>query len=671
MNPMAKWIKRAVIVLVALAVGWGQADDATWNQAAGGTTYDWTNVVNWLPNTTYPNGAGQVAYITNDIIGAQTIRLRQNITLGILNIGDAVASNLYNTTLQNNGSETFTLTFDSGKSGVHAAIIGGNTGKPNVSLIAPMVLNSDVLVSVGGSGSTNVPNVVFGGGLAMNGHTMTFTNGVAGQNQFSFESGAALTGSGTLINNAQTVVSVNGNKAFGGTLVANRGVGASNTGSFTLTNGGFTNAAEFVINGYLTNGSFQVGGSIRSGNNSAFANNPGQRWTMKQVTLNGGNLEDGGQLGSNNGGNPTNDWQRGLEYVRDNVATVKLNSAYSYIFMAAGGFTTGTMLNVSSVLRNSGTSVYMSGPNASNKLFLASNGTNFLKGAGGASGSKTMRVLPWAGLYVTGGTANPGGFGTYIEGAGFRGLTDAEYTNRVAAGADYNVSVDSVLLTSDATVNALRTVYMNSSPANNIGTNRTLTVTSGGVFFLVGDRFLGVSGSPNAGTLNFGEAEGVVWVLGTTTNTIGAKITGTGGLTKASTGMLTLTGANSYGGTNHVGAGALRVGDGTYASKLGSGSVFVHSGATLILSCSGAIADSAAVSLYRYGLYNGRVQLDTGVNETVKFLYLAGSGMPSGTYGASGSGAVNIRDDYFTGTGVLNVTGNANAVSKGTLIRLL
>jgi len=669
MNLGVKPLRWVFLAAVVLRVGLVHADDAVWNKTAA-AAYDWTNGVNWLPSTTYPNGAGQVAYITNDIAGTQTINLRKNITLGILNIGDAVASNLYNTTIQNSGTETYTLTFDSGVTGVAAAINGGVTGTPTVTLSAPLALNSDLLVSVGGFSSTNAPKLSFSGALAMNGRTITFTNGVTGQLQFTFEIGANLTGDGTIIDNAQATVSVTGSKAYAGKLVANHNANGNNTGSFTLTNGGFTNAAEFVINGYLINGSTQVGGSIHSGNNSAFVNNPGQRWTSKQVTLNGGSLDDGGQAGSNNGGSPTNDWQRGLEYVRDNVATVTLSSAFCYIGINSSATTTGTIFNADTLIRNKGTSAYMNGPNASNRLFVAANGANYLKGAGGAPGSKTMSLIPWVGSYVAGGTANPGGFGTYVVGSGFRGLTDAEYTNRVTAGADYNVSVDSIALTNDVTVNSLRTVYLNSSPANNIGTNRTLTVASGGVFCQVGDKFLGVSGSAAAGTLNFGDAEGVVWVLGSTTNTIGAKITGTGGLTKASTGTLILTGTNSYSGDTHVGGGVLRVGDGTYASSLGSGSVFVHAGATLVLSCPGAIADSATVSLYRYGLFNGRVQLDAGVSERVQSLILNGVSMPFGTYGSSASAATHKDDQYFSGTGVLSVPSVIHLNGLGTVILL-
>lgn len=645
------------------------ADNAVWDKAAGGN-YDWTNVVNWLPATTFPNGAGQVAGITNDIVGAQNIWLRKDITLGTLYIGDGAGSTLYNTTVMNYSTETYTLTFGSGSAGVSAAVYGSATGTPTVTFSAPVSLNSELLVSVGGFNAANAPKINFSGPLAMNGRTLIFTNGVAGQNQFSFEQGASLTGDGTLVNNAQTVVSVTGSKAFTGRLVANRGTGSTSTGSFTLTNGGFTNAAEFVINGYLTNGKQQAGASIRSGNNSGSVNNPGQRWTMKRVTLNGGTLDDSGQAASNNSGSPTNDWQRYLEYVRDDIATIHFKSGYSFVAIDASTTTVGTVLSASIVERNPGATAYISGPNTTNRQFLAGNGASLLKGAGGASGSQTMSVIPWLGHYRQGdGTANPGTFSTWVNEGGVRALADSEYTNNsLTAGADLNASVSSVALTSDATVNALRTGYMNSSPANNIGPNRTLTVTSGGLFFQVGNKYLGVSGSTNAGTLNFGTAEGVVWVLSTTTNTIGAKITGSGGLTKASTGILTLTATNLYSGGTYVGGGTLRVGDGTYGGTLGSGNVEVHAGAKLQVSYANAIADTATLSILYSGLYNGRLELDTGVNEAIRFLYLGGTPMPSGTYGSSVSAASNKNDQYFSGAGVLTVSGDATKLRLGTRI---
>lgn len=88
------------VALAVLLVASAQADDAVWAKSAGGT-YDWTNGVNWLPGPAFPNGAGQSASLTNDLAGAQTVRLQTAITVGALCLGDAVASgNNYAFTIQ-------------------------------------------------------------------------------------------------------------------------------------------------------------------------------------------------------------------------------------------------------------------------------------------------------------------------------------------------------------------------------------------------------------------------------------------------------------------------------------------------------------------------------------------------------------------------------------------
>jgi len=44
-----------------------------------------------------------------------------------------------------------------------------------------------------------------------------------------------------------------------------------------------------------------------------------------------------------------------------------------------------------------------------------------------------------------------------------------------------------------------------------------------------------------------------------------------------------------------------------------------------------------------------------GTSDTVKGLYFGDALQASGTWGATGSGATNINDTYFSGTGMLNV----------------
>ena len=104
-------------------------------------------------------------------------------------------------------------------------------------------------------------------------------------------------------------------------------------------------------------------------------------------------------------------------------------------------------------------------------------------------------------------------------------------------------------------------------------------------------------------------------------------VTGSGDLIKTGAGQLTLTAASSYTGDTQVNAG--------------------------ILSTSNAsLADTADL----YMLTGAKFDLNFSGSDTIRSFYLDGTPMAVGTYGATGSGATNINDTLFTGTGVLNVT---------------
>jgi autotransporter-associated beta strand protein len=137
--------------------------------------------------------------------------------------------------------------------------------------------------------------------------------------------------------------------------------------------------------------------------------------------------------------------------------------------------------------------------------------------------------------------------------------------------------------------------------------------------------------------------------------TISGVISGVGSVrtSSASSTRVVFTGANLYSGGTTVASGTLRVsGSGT----TGSGDVQVNSGATLDLLTSTAIADDAALKLSLAGDTGfAVVNLGPGVIETVAALYLKDVLQPLGTYGATGSGAQYINDDYFKGSGVLSV----------------
>jgi autotransporter-associated beta strand protein len=338
--------------------------------------------------------------------------------------------------------------------------------------------------------------------------------------------------------------------------------------------------------------------------------------------------------------------------VTDNIDTINLNSGYSLIVVNANSSTAGTAMNVTTLERSTGASVYMrSSTWADRSRFTFVNSAEHLVGAGGAPGTTTMSIIPWmtAGASV----ATPAGFATYTP-TGIRLLLDTtEYSASIDAGADHNVNTGALTLTNDATINSLR---FNTASPSNIGAGRTLTVASGGIFFANNNGAVGIAGDPEAGTLAFGAAEGVLWANNANINTVAASITGTGGITKAGTGTLVLAGDNTYEGLTYVSGGTLQVGNGTNPSRLGLLSdVAVANGAVLSLLNDNAIDDEATLTLESFGLFNGRLLIAAGLNEGVGALFFDGVFADPGTYGATGSGAAVINDKYFGGTGILTV----------------
>ena len=127
-------------------------------------------------------------------------------------------------------------------------------------------------------------------------------------------------------------------------------------------------------------------------------------------------------------------------------------------------------------------------------------------------------------------------------------------------------------------------------------------------------------------------------------------ISGAGGLVVDGPGLVTLSAANTYAGGTTVRAGTLSVTD---SGTLGTGSVSVEAGATLSLATSSALSGNAALTLGESDDAFGYVQLTA--NATAKTLDIGMRKMAKGTYGATGSGAKYIRDDLFSGTGILTV----------------
>ncbi len=147
-----------------------------------------------------------------------------------------------------------------------------------------------------------------------------------------------------------------------------------------------------------------------------------------------------------------------------------------------------------------------------------------------------------------------------------------------------------------------------------------------------------------AGALTLGQ--------GNSSSTFAGIISGTGSLTKAGTGTVTLNGASTYAGGTSINAGTLVIGN---ASALGTGLVAIASGATLDVNNVNAVFGSLTGS--------GNIALGSG-NLTL------GQGNASSTYAGAISGAGSVTK---AGTGTLTLTGSHSftgglAIDGGSLV---
>ena len=128
------------------------------NKTATGT-YDWGTNANWLPNSSFPNGAGVIANLNSNIAGNITVNLASGKMIGILSIGDLSGSNAgFNVT----GSA---LTFDGGDFG--PAFINNTISSATNSISAPIVINGILNVNLGtlAANDVTIAGSVTGGAL--------------------------------------------------------------------------------------------------------------------------------------------------------------------------------------------------------------------------------------------------------------------------------------------------------------------------------------------------------------------------------------------------------------------------------------------------------------------------------------------------------------------------
>jgi autotransporter-associated beta strand protein len=644
------------------------AQTATWQQRAAGT-YSWGDAANWNPAV--PNAAGAVANLNAGLQGNLNIVLNGEITIGALSAGDKDGIAGSSTTISR-GTGGKPLTFEGATAGAGTALnfaLGAPPPSGNaLDLASGIRLGGASPLTVTINSTARFDCAI--GVLDLNGNTFTLTGPpriIDGNiNTGIMWQVSSIMGKGSYVQNGAGTHLLNTCPDFTGALIVNHGW-------FVAETAGLPNASQYVIAGASTNHKkYPCGGRFQLGSHyPPVATLPDRLSHEGTLVFKGGFFEYAGQ-----GLAPQLQDKAVVEQVRQ----IQFLSGMSQIRLRNGNdvsSSTTLLANdpASGLVRQPGATLMIGGDDSRSakgftgalgvgeKFIIASGMAGFLKGGGGAAGSKSVSIIPW----ITLGTyyhPGQGKFVTYDSDKGIRCLTDAEYFTGAVLGCppDSNFFGDNLNLGANhtQTINSFATESWKNT---DIGPGSTLTISSGVIRWGSGPGSIGDGEPANAGTINFGPAEGIIWTGFDTPygpNTIGSVLTGTGGLTTAGNNVLVLKAANTYTGKTCVGSGILQVGDGKLTnSKLGNGDVEVAAGGTLCIKAKvvNAIADTATVTLGNTGeVFFGRLELESGVNETVAGLLLGDAAQPAGTYGSKDSAATHKLDNYFSGPGVLTVS---------------
>lgn len=238
-----------------------------------------------------------------------------------------------------------------------------------------------------------------------------------------------------------------------------------------------------------------------------------------------------------------------------------------------------------------------------------------------------------------------------------------------------NVNADtsqSLALSSDRTVNSLRVPNPNSGGGINLGAGRTLTITSGGLIVGNGSHNRGGIGSESgyvggtAGTVYFpnkayiftpsqnGEAgkHAEIW----------AKIVSPHGAVFSFPGYLDL-GGDQTGIDDHIAVNGtyLRLGSSTTGCKIDVPVHLYGAYSTLSVQKQGSFCRQT-LYFWDHGTLGSKFIPPAGETEYVYKLYIDGKALLRGTWGSSESGADNVDDNHFSGTGIVRVVKDDSAV---------
>jgi len=660
-----------------------QAGSAVWNGATGSAqTLDWNNNANWNPNTTFPNGVGEIATITKDLTGGNTtINLNQPVTVGTLLIGDVASSSLYTIASATTPNPAFNLIFDNTDSTNAVLTSAPTSGTTRTDLISANVVLEDSLdISVGLNSlqiSGSISEATPGKGLTKTG-TGALYIGLGGSTTGNSYTGTTTIENGTvrlvgpattLLGNATspvalgTATSISSNLSptlqlntdLTNPLTRDITVGASNsptTGIYTInTNNGSTGVS---ISGNITlNQNLTISGSTTGGYN-VLSNITTGSTGAKTLTFSGGSgsFTSSGAIG---GGTGT------ISLVKTGGNTLNLLGSNTY--------TGGTSISGGTVVINSDAALGTApGSPATNLTFTASGNLRQDAATGAVTLNANRGILINAGATAT--------------------LNANGATNILTINGPISNQATGVLnMVSSATSATSGTVVL--AGENNFAADTTIALAGGaaiggGTLRLANNNALGTNAITVNGNAGGGNGLGEVAIELSGGITIGSNVTyniagHTNTATPAGDNLRNYSGNNTFNGTIRVTttggsyqidsaeAGSLLTLGGTITNTLNStrNFNFIGNGDTLI---SGTFSETGGsnskITLTKYGA--GALTLPN------TYTYLGGVTLHQGTINLNSTTALGAAAGTFTINGgtINNTSGSGKTIANNNPLTL-
>ena len=477
--------------------------------------------------------------------------------------------------------------------------------------------------------------------------------------------GAIVTNSGTIngtVNGVMSFVGTSQSLTNSGTITATNSAGVNAGGGLTLNNSGTirTNASGLSDGVMVFNAaaaSIVNSGTISAATASAIAVTGASKMVNSGTLTGGSDVTNGygvqfavGSSGSfvNQSGGTVGGGAGSIVLRTDNAVSIDLqagSSANGAILSAGSGArnvnVAGSLNGVYNASAGTGTDTFTLASTGSIGGALLGSGNDSFTSFGGAIGGA---VDGGAGSDVL--TFDVGGTASYDAGL----FANFETRLKINSGTLTLTGVDA--MTNDFALNGGTLVLLGGSALNDAA---ALVTASGTTTRIVGgnEQVRTISG---AGAIDLGA--NTLTLGGNDTSTYSGVIGGTGSLAKSGTGVLTLTGANSYSGLTQVSGGVLRLGASNVIAN--ASIVSVASGATFDLAgfndTIGGLTGAGTVALG-----SGRLTVDQATNSV-----LSGPITGSGSLTKLGLGRLDLSG-ASTYTGATLVNGGTLAVN-GSLV---